>query len=117
MGYVLTQCVSYTAWKVYQKNGYMPYWGGVGNANQWPGNADSAGIGLVQRRELDRLVLSWLDNMDTLYGLKASIRTVRLILVSTMSSTLAVQAGGTTQNAIMSTRAPMIPISTFKMYV
>ncbi len=38
------QCVSYTAWKVYQKNGYMPYWGGVGNANQWPGNADRAGI-------------------------------------------------------------------------
>jgi len=39
------QCVSYTAWKVYQKNGYMPYWGGVGNANQWPGNARAAGIG------------------------------------------------------------------------
>ena len=38
------QCVSYTAWKVYQKNGYMPYWGGVGNANQWPGNARNAGI-------------------------------------------------------------------------
>ena len=38
------QCVSYTAWKVYQKNGYMPYWGGVGNANQWPGNAQRAGI-------------------------------------------------------------------------
>lgn len=38
------ECVSYTAWKVYQKNGYMPYWGGVGNANQWPGNADAANI-------------------------------------------------------------------------
>lgn len=38
------QCVSYTAWKVYQKNGYMPYWGGHGNANQWPGNARAAGI-------------------------------------------------------------------------
>lgn len=38
------QCVSYTAWKVYQKNGYMPYWGGVGNANQWPSNARAAGI-------------------------------------------------------------------------
>lgn len=38
------QCVSYTAWKVFQKNGYMPYWGGVGNANQWPGNAQRAGI-------------------------------------------------------------------------
>ncbi len=38
------QCVSYTAWKVYQKNGFMPYWGGAGNANQWPGNARKAGI-------------------------------------------------------------------------
>lgn len=39
------ECVSYTAWKVYQKNGYMPYWGGRGNANQWPGNARAAGVG------------------------------------------------------------------------
>lgn len=38
------ECVSYTAWKVYQKNGYMPYWGGRGNANQWPANARAAGI-------------------------------------------------------------------------
>jgi surface antigen len=38
------ECVSYTAWKVHQTYGYMPYWGGVGNANQWPGNAARAGI-------------------------------------------------------------------------
>lgn len=38
------ECVSYTAWKVYQKNGYMPYWGGRGHAYQWPANADAAGI-------------------------------------------------------------------------
>lgn len=38
------ECVSYVAWKVYQKNGYMPYWGGHGNAKQWPGNAQAAGI-------------------------------------------------------------------------
>lgn len=38
------ECVSYTAWKVEQTFGYMPYWGGVGNANQWPGNAARAGI-------------------------------------------------------------------------
>jgi surface antigen len=38
------ECVSYVAWKVYQKNGYMPYWGGSGNASQWPGNAQGAGI-------------------------------------------------------------------------
>lgn len=38
------ECVSYTAWKVYQKTGYMPYWGGRGHAYQWPANADAAGI-------------------------------------------------------------------------
>lgn len=38
------ECVSYTAWKVYQTYGYMPYWGGSGNANQWPGDARAAGI-------------------------------------------------------------------------
>lgn len=38
------ECVSYTAWKVYQNYGYMPYWGGSGNANQWPADARAAGI-------------------------------------------------------------------------
>jgi surface antigen len=38
------ECVSYTAWKVYQKNGYMPYWGGRGNANQWPASAQADGV-------------------------------------------------------------------------
>lgn len=38
------ECVSYTAFKVYQTYGYMPFWGGSGNANEWPGNARSAGI-------------------------------------------------------------------------
>lgn len=38
------QCVSYTAFKVDQAYGNMPYWGGVGNANQWPGNARAMGI-------------------------------------------------------------------------
>lgn len=33
------ECVSYTAWKVYQTYGHMPYWGGHGNANQWPASA------------------------------------------------------------------------------
>jgi surface antigen len=37
------ECVSYTAWKVYQTFGTMPYWGGVGNANQWVGDAIRAG--------------------------------------------------------------------------
>ncbi|HZP55549.1 MAG TPA: CHAP domain-containing protein [Candidatus Saccharimonadales bacterium] len=43
-GMLNRECVSYTAWKVYQTYGYMPYWGGSGNANQWPGDAAAAGI-------------------------------------------------------------------------
>jgi surface antigen len=38
------ECVSYAAWKVYQTYGDMPYWGGVGNANQWVGDAKRASI-------------------------------------------------------------------------
>lgn len=38
------ECVSYAAWKVYQSGRNMPYWGGHGNAKQWPGNAQAAGI-------------------------------------------------------------------------
>jgi len=38
------QCVSYTAWKVWKSGRYMPFWGGVGNANQWDDNAIRAGI-------------------------------------------------------------------------
>ncbi len=42
-GMYICECVSYTAWKVYQTYGYMPYWGGKGNANQWLTNARNAG--------------------------------------------------------------------------
>lgn len=38
------ECVSYTAWKVHQKTGRMPYWGGRGNANEWPSSARADGI-------------------------------------------------------------------------
>lgn len=44
------ECVSWTAFKVHQdymagKNDRdMPYWGGIGNANQWDDNARAAGI-------------------------------------------------------------------------
>jgi surface antigen len=38
------ECVSYTAWKVQEAFGNMPNWGGVGNANQWPGDAQRDGI-------------------------------------------------------------------------
>lgn len=43
-GMCFRQCVSYTAWKVAATGKHMPFWGGVGNANQWPGNARAAGI-------------------------------------------------------------------------
>jgi surface antigen len=38
------ECVSYTAYRVAASGRYMPYWGGVGNANQWDDNARAAGI-------------------------------------------------------------------------
>jgi surface antigen len=44
------ECVSYTAFKVHMdflagRNSHdMPWWGGVGNANQWDDNARSSGI-------------------------------------------------------------------------
>lgn len=38
------ECVSYAAWKVHQTYGRMPYWGGIGNANQWVRNARNVGI-------------------------------------------------------------------------
>ncbi|HVX57749.1 MAG TPA: CHAP domain-containing protein [Candidatus Saccharimonadales bacterium] len=38
------ECVSYTAFKVAASGRYMPYWGGRGNANQWPSDARAAGI-------------------------------------------------------------------------
>lgn len=38
------ECVSYTAWKVASTGRYMPYWGGRGNAKQWPDNARAEGI-------------------------------------------------------------------------
>lgn len=38
------ECVSYTAWKVWSTGKNMPFWGGRGNANQWPTNASAAGF-------------------------------------------------------------------------
>ncbi len=40
------ECVSYTAFRVAASGRYMPGWGWAarGNANQWPGNAQAAGI-------------------------------------------------------------------------
>jgi surface antigen len=38
------ECVSYTAFRVATSGRHMPYWGGAGNANQWPSNARQSGI-------------------------------------------------------------------------
>lgn len=38
------ECVSYTAWKVYESGRFMPYWGGRGDAKKWDDNARAAGI-------------------------------------------------------------------------
>lgn len=43
-GMYTRQCVSYAAWKVASTYGNMPYWGGIGNANEWANNARAAGI-------------------------------------------------------------------------
>lgn len=38
------ECVSFTAWKVWNSGRNMPNWGGYGNANQWDDNARAMGI-------------------------------------------------------------------------
>ena len=38
------ECVSYTAWKVWNSGRNMPNWGGYGDANQWDDNARAMGI-------------------------------------------------------------------------
>ncbi len=38
------ECVSYAAWAASSRGRNVPYWGGRGNAKQWPANADAAGI-------------------------------------------------------------------------
>lgn len=43
-GMLNRECVSYTAFRVAASGRHMPYWGGVGNANQWDDNARAAGI-------------------------------------------------------------------------
>lgn len=42
-GMYICENVSYAAWKVFNTYGYMPFWGGRGNASQWPTNAQEAG--------------------------------------------------------------------------
>jgi surface antigen len=52
------ECVSYAAWKVYQTYGTMPYWGGVGNANQWIRDARNAGIATGSAPQVHSVAIS-----------------------------------------------------------
>ena len=52
------ECVSYAAWRVYQSGRNMPYWGGSGNANQWPGNARAAGISVNSTPKVGDVAIS-----------------------------------------------------------
>lgn len=38
------QCVSYAAWKVHSTGRFVPHFGGMGNANQWPSTVARHGI-------------------------------------------------------------------------
>lgn len=58
------ECVSYTAWKVHQKTGSMPYWGGHGNANQWPSSARNDGIPTGSTPQVGSVAIS----MNGYYG-------------------------------------------------
>jgi peptidoglycan DL-endopeptidase CwlO len=58
------ECVSYTAFKVHadflsgRNSRDMPYWGGVGNANQWDENAMRAGIPVDYNPEPGAIAIS-----------------------------------------------------------
>lgn len=60
------ECVSYTAWKVEEARGYMPY--GFGNANQWDDNARARGITVdTNPRPGDVAVAHWGPYGHTMY--------------------------------------------------
>ena len=43
-GLYTRECVSYTAWKVHSTGRFVPHFGGMGNANQWPSTVAKYGI-------------------------------------------------------------------------
>lgn len=67
------ECVSYAAWKVHQTFGSMPYWGGVGNANQWVRNARAAGIPTGKTPQVNSVAIS----MAGYYGHAMWVEAVR----------------------------------------
>jgi surface antigen len=52
------ECVSYTAFRVAASGRNMPYWGGIGNANQWDDNARHAGIPVDSTPEAGAVAIS-----------------------------------------------------------
>ncbi len=52
------ECVSYTAFKVAQSGRRMPYWGGRGNAKQWPGNARAENIAVDGNPQVGDVAIS-----------------------------------------------------------
>lgn len=81
------ECVSYTAWKVQQTYGYMPFWGGRGNANQWPSDAQAAGIPTGYTPKVHSVAIS----MSGFYGHAMWVEAVsgNMIYVSQMNFDLA----------------------------
>jgi peptidoglycan hydrolase CwlO-like protein len=57
-GMLNRECVSYTAWRVYETYGYMPYWGGSGNAAEWPGDAAADGIPMGSAPEIGSVAIA-----------------------------------------------------------
>lgn len=56
------ECVSYTAYKVAATGRNMPYWGGRGNAKQWPSNARAAGISVSSTPRIGDVAISYSGN-------------------------------------------------------
>ena len=74
------ECVSYAAFKVAQSGRHMPYWGGVGNARQWPGNAIGAGIPVDRNPQVGDVAIT----MGGYYGHAMYVEAVngRMVTVS-----------------------------------
>lgn len=52
------ECVSYTAFRVAASGRNMPYWGGSGNANQWPDDARADGIPVDSNPQVGDVAIS-----------------------------------------------------------
>jgi len=82
------ECVSLTAWKVHSWGKYMPYMGGRGNANQWPGAAQAEGIPTGSTPRVHSIAIS----MAGFYGHAMAVEAVNddgSIYVSQMNYDLA----------------------------